>query len=50
MGLAALYAVAWQFCFVLPPRLLADMSKQPLLPSIQWLRSLSQMQHSLAQS
>jgi hypothetical protein len=26
------YAGAWQFCFVLPPRILTDMLKQPLLP------------------
>ena len=28
MGLAASYAVAWQFCFVLAPRIVTDMSKQ----------------------
>jgi len=28
MGLAASYAVAWQFCFMLAPRIVTDMSKQ----------------------
>jgi hypothetical protein len=31
MGLAASYAVAWQFCFV-HPRILTDKLKQLLLP------------------
>jgi hypothetical protein len=35
MGLAVSYAVAWQFCFVLPPRILTDMLMQPLLHYMQ---------------
>ena len=35
MGLAASYAVAWQFCFVLHPRILTDNLRQLLLPWMQ---------------
>jgi hypothetical protein len=35
MGLAASYAGAWQFCFVLHPRILTDKLKQPLLALMQ---------------
>ena len=35
MGLAVSYAVAWQFCFVQPARILTDMLMQPLLAWMQ---------------
>jgi hypothetical protein len=50
MGLAVSCAGAWQFYFVLPPRILTDVLMQPLLASMQRLRSLTRMPRSLAQS
>ena len=35
MGLAVSYAGAWQFYFVLPPRIRTDMLMQPLLAWMQ---------------
>jgi hypothetical protein len=50
VGLAALYAGAWQFYLLLLLRILTAILKQPLLVWMQWLRSPTQKPGSLGPS